>query len=205
MRRASESAPCHVQRDPVKPSPHPAIAETSPAESDHPVNVAKLFREHNTALLRFTAAKLGSEHEAREVAQEAYVRLLQLDKPETISYLRAFLFKTASNLAVDRLRARRRAPSLHSTTDEDIAAFELSPERQCAGEQMIAVLNRALDELPTKCRRIFVLYRVEELSRAEIAIRMGLGERMVRLYMARALEHLRRRIDEASEGRRVVP
>jgi hypothetical protein len=30
---------------------------------------------------------------------------------------------------------------------------------------------------------------------------MGLGERMVRLYMARALEHLRRRIDEASEGR----
>lgn len=181
------------------------IANISPAEGDHPADVAKLFREHNAALLRFTAAKLGSEHEAREVAQEAYVRLLQLDKPETISYLRAFLFKTASNLAMDRLRARRRAPSLHSASNEDIAAFDLSPERHCAGEQMIAVLDRALDELPNKCRRIFVLYRVEGLSRAEIAIRMGLGERMVRLYMARALEHLRRRIDEASEGRRAVP
>jgi len=185
----------------VKPYPYAAFDRTSPTEGDQPVDVAKLFREHNAALLRFTAAKLGSEQEAQEVAQEAYVRLLQLDRPETISYLRAFLFKTAANLAMDRLRARRRAPSMHSVTGEDIAAFDLSPERQCAGAQMIAVLNTALDELPTKCYQIFVLHRVEGLSRAEIAIRMGLGERMVRLYMARALEHLHRRIDEASEGR----
>ena len=66
---------------------------------------------------------------------------------------------------------------------------------------MVAVLKQALEELPVKCRDIFVLHRVEGLSRAEIAIRMGLGERMVRLYMARALEHVRRRLDEASDGR----
>ena len=175
-------------------------AETRPA-----IDVAGLFREHNAALLRFTAAKLGSEQEAREVAQEAYVRLLQLDHPETISYLRAFLFKTASNLAMDRLRARRRTPPVYAATDEDFAAFHLSPERQYAGEQMIGVLRSALDELPAKCRQIFVLHRVEGLGRAQIASRMGLGERMVRLYMARALEHLRRRLDDASGGRGAAP
>ncbi|MBW4053125.1 MAG: sigma-70 family RNA polymerase sigma factor [Proteobacteria bacterium] len=160
--------------------------------------MARLFREHNSALLRFTVAKLGSEHEAREVAQEAYVRLLQLDRRQTIGFLRAYLFKTAANLATDRLRARRRTPSHASLSHEDLFAFDLSPERHCAGEEMIAVIDRALAELPQKCRRVLLLYRIEGLTRAEIASELGLGERMVRLYMARALEHLRRRLDEAS-------
>ena len=180
----------------------PSIVDAA-LEGDGPpagaaVDIAGLFREHNAALLRFAAAKLGSEQEARDVAQEAYVRLLQLDRPETIGYLRAFLFKITANLAMDRLRARRRAPPAQTVSEEDLVAFELSPERQCAGQEMIAILNRALAELPLKCREILVLHRLEGLSRAEIAERMGLGERMVRLYMARALEHLHRRFDEAN-------
>jgi RNA polymerase sigma-70 factor (ECF subfamily) len=167
---------------------------------DSSVDIAGLFRDHNSALLRFAAAKLGSEQEARDVAQEAYVRLLQLDRPETISYLRAFLFKITSNLAMDRLRARRRMPIAQPGSDEELVAFDLSPERECAGQELVAIVNSALLELPEKCREIFVLHRMEGLSRAEIAARVGLGERMVRLYMARALEHVRRRLDEASDG-----
>ena len=162
------------------------------------MDIAGLFRKHNGALLRFAAAKLGSEQEARDVAQEAYVKLLQLDRPETIGYLRAFLFKIAANLATDRLRARRRSPPKVEAEDEqELVAFELSPERQCAGQEMVRVLDGALAELPEKCREVFVLQRIEGLSRTEIALRTGLGERMVRLYMARALEHIQMRVDEA--------
>jgi RNA polymerase sigma-70 factor (ECF subfamily) len=178
--------------------PANAIADCTPEREESPIDVAGLFREHNAALLRFTAAKLGSEHEAREVAQEAYVRLLQLDRRQTIGFLRAYLFKTAANLATDRLRARRRLPSHIAVGDEDIFEFNLCPERQCAGQEMVAVLHRALAELPQKCRRVLVLYRMEGLTRTEIARELGIGERMVRLYLARALEHLRRRLDEAS-------
>lgn len=185
--------------DPLKSlPPADAIAEFPPAREEFPIDVARLFREHNAALLRFAAAKLGSEHEAREVAQEAYVRLLQLDRRQTIGFLRAYLFKTAANLATDRLRARRRLPAQVALDDEDIFEFDLCPERQCAGEEMVAVVDRALAELPQKCRRVLLLYRVEGLGRAEIACELGIGERMVRLYLARALEHLRRRLDEAS-------
>lgn len=178
-------------------SPADAIADASGSE-ERPIDIARLFREHNAALLRFAAAKLGSEHEAREVAQEAYVRLLQLDSRQTIGFLRAYLFKTAANIATDRLRARRRSPPHATVSDEDIFAFDLGPERHCAGEELVAVVSRALAELPEKCRRVLLLYRMEGLTRGEIARELGLGERMVRLYMARALEHLRRRLDEAS-------
>src|SRR5690348_4332863 len=66
--------------------------------------IEQLFREHNDALIRFLLSRLRSYQEAREVAQEAYVRLLNLHQPGAVSYLRAFLFKTAANLATDRLR-----------------------------------------------------------------------------------------------------
>jgi RNA polymerase sigma factor (sigma-70 family) len=178
-----------------------AIVVPDAAPAGASVDIAGLFRDHNAALLRFATTKLGSEQEARDVAQEAYVRLLQLDKPETIGYLRAFLFKITANLAMDRLRARRRAPMTQTASDEDLITFELSPERQCVGQEMVAILHSALSELPSKCREVLILHRFEGLSRTEIAERMGLGERMVRLYMARALEHLQRRIDEASGAR----
>src|ERR1700761_302509 len=70
--------------------------------------VAELFEAHNRALLRFLTCRLKSAQEAKEVAQEAYVRMLQLDEPDAVSYLRAFLFKTAANLAADRLKSATR-------------------------------------------------------------------------------------------------
>jgi len=69
--------------------------------------VSQLFRDHNRMLVGYLTSRLRSEQEAKEVAQEAYVRLLQLQDPGTPSLLRAYLFKTATNLAIDRLRHRR--------------------------------------------------------------------------------------------------
>src|ERR1700726_1589399 len=102
----------------------PADQEASRAQV-----VERLFREHNEALIRFLRARVGSFHEAREVAQEAYVRLLSLDKPGAVSYLRAFLFKTAANIAVDRHRrddVRSRAAELPLFQE---FADTLTPER----------------------------------------------------------------------------
>ncbi|HEY0339863.1 MAG TPA: sigma factor, partial [Steroidobacteraceae bacterium] len=81
--------------------------EAPDAEPDRGARAAlvdRLFREHNEALIRFLTVRVRSPQEARDVAQEAYVRLLSLDEPGAVSYLRAFLFKTAANIAVDRRR-----------------------------------------------------------------------------------------------------
>jgi RNA polymerase sigma-70 factor (ECF subfamily) len=162
-------------------------------------DVERLFREHNSALLRFISAKMGSEQEAREIAQEAYVHLLQLNHPETVSYLRAFLFKTAANLAIDRLRQRGRRSHVTSMPEVDFAVFELTPERQVAGEQSLSAIGSAVAQLPAKCRQAFLLHRIYELPIDEIAQRMGIGACMVRRYIARALEYIRGQLDLKDE------
>src|SRR5690242_6580305 len=71
--------------------------DTTPREPDRAPQaelIERLFREHNEALVRFMLARLRSRQAALEVAQEAYVRLLSLDQPGAVSYLRSFLFKT---------------------------------------------------------------------------------------------------------------
>lgn len=177
----------------------PTFPTVSPAGAD-PADVERLFREHNEALLRFIAAKVGSEQEAREIAQEAYVQLLRLHHPEAVSYLRAFLFKTAANLAVDRLRQRGRRGHITSLDNVDLAVFELSPERQVSSEQAMMLLRTAVEELQPKCRQAFLLHRIHELDIAEIAARMNIGECMVRRYVSRALDYLRYRLDAAGYG-----
>src|SRR5690349_13464093 len=151
--------------------------------------IERLFREHNEALVRFLRGRLGSHSEALEVAQEAYVRLLSLDEPGAVSYLRAFLFKTAANLAIDR---HRRHLSYGKVTGGQLFA-ELSeqrtPEREVAGEQTLRHLGGVIESLPPKCRAAFVMSQIHGLDAANIAARLGITDSMVRKYVVRALLH----------------
>ncbi len=173
-----------------------AVPSTSTANAAT-IDVERLFREHNAALLRFISAKVGSEQEAREIAQEAYVHLLQIDRPGAVSFLQAFLFKTAANLAIDRLRQRSRRSHMLSMPEVDFAAFELTPERQLSGEQAMSVLGDAIAQLPPKCRQAFLLHRVYEMKIEDIAERLGIGVCMARRYVARGLEYVRQCLDAA--------
>jgi RNA polymerase sigma factor (sigma-70 family) len=161
---------------------------------DRSQRVTELFEAHNRALVRFLTCRLKSVEEAKEVAQEAYARMLQLDAPDGVSYLRAFLFKTASNLAADRLKSaarRERIQQLKFFDDRDVAP---SPECEVAAEQELATVLRVIDELPAKCRYAFLMNRFHGRELVEIAQSLGISERMVRIYMERAIVFCRERL-----------
>lgn len=185
------------------PEPTPAFAPDSRGEDprERAELVTRLFREHNEALVRFLALRLRSQQEAKEVAQEAYVRLLKLDQPGAVGFLRAFLFKTAANLAVDRIRHEQMAQRVarESKWLEELSA-QPTPEQFATDAQELKVAERLIDELPPKCRRAFLLHKVYGLDFADIARQMGLGERMVRTYVCRALLYCRAGLDAARTG-----
>lgn len=162
--------------------------------------VARLFSDHNSALVRFLRLRLKSDQEARDVAQEAYVRLLQLDQPGAVSFLRAYLFRTAANIATDRLRraATRRAVDHDPVFEDD--ADGLDPERAALARERLLIVDAGLRELPDKVRDAFLLHRLGGLSCAEIAPRMALSERMIRNYVVQAMVHCRLRLDGAEQA-----
>src|SRR5262245_30600732 len=126
----------------------PEHAGASPQGGGHATAVAELFREHNRTLIGFLAARLKSEQDAREVAQEAYVRLLQLDRPGAVSFLRSYLFRTAANLATDRLRQRQvRGSTEPIDVLADLTDEQAAPENEIAAVQELAFIRRCLFEL----------------------------------------------------------
>lgn len=186
--------PAHTSID------HSSVARDNDTD-DHSSTVRELFREHNRALLNFLRARLRSDQEALDVAQEAYVRLLQLHQPGAVSFLRGYLFKIAANLSVDVVRRR---DVRERTAAELCAALEpcAEVEPRAISRQEFEAVCAALEELPQRHRHAFVRHIVEGYSTPEIAREMQVDERTVRKFVARALLHCRQRLgrDEAGRG-----
>lgn len=178
------------------PEHEPSAGGTAGARAE---TIARLFREHNEALTRFLAARLRSTQEAQEVAQEAYVRVLNLDRPGAVSFLRSFLYKTAANLAVDRIRSRERRAQLHEARILDDRGETPTPERTIGGRQDVEIVARRLAELPPKCRQAFLLNRVEGLDPEEISRQMNVAPRTVRHYILQAFLHCQAGLEESNE------
>ena len=164
------------------------------------VTVAELFRQHNRVLVGYLRSRLGSLQEAKEIAQEAYVRLLQLHEPGTPGLLRAYLFKTASNLAIDRLRHRRvrqrseEQPQLFEELNTTRGESDDPAEQLLAREQADRLLGY-LQELPIKCQQVINLHRLEGISQIDVSARLGMSERMVRRYVTYAMVYCHLRLD----------
>lgn len=165
-------------------------ALTAPEElEEHSRVIAELFRAHNGALVSFLAARLHDAQDARDVAQEAYVRLLQLDRPGALSFLRGYLFKIAENLAIDRIR--HRSLRVRAAYTEALLFNELderpSPERNVLAQEELSRVSARLMELPENCRRAFIMHVLLDRPTREIAAEMNVSDRMVRNYVTRGL------------------
>ena len=69
--------------------------------------VSRLSRGHGVQLLRYLERMLGRRDAAEDVAQETYLKLYRLSRPNEVNCPRALLFDVATKLAIDRLRKIR--------------------------------------------------------------------------------------------------
>ena len=81
--------------------------------------------------------------------------MYRLDHPQELDNAKAFLFQTASNLSIDRIR-RSALERKHSQTGEE---FGQSVEETVDAQQTLHIVEAALAELPAKCRQAFTLHR----------------------------------------------
>lgn len=129
----------------------------------------------------------------REVVAETFFSIWQSRlKLKDIENIETYLFVTVRNEATRYLSrsSKSRFVSLEDTTLQLTARENESPEDKLLMEEMERILNRVIDELPQKCRLIFLLARQEGLKPKEIAERLSINESTVRVQMKIAIDKI---------------
>jgi RNA polymerase sigma-70 factor (ECF subfamily) len=144
-------------------------------------------------LLETWTRRLGSRHDAEDVAHDAVVRILQAN-PTTIQNLRAYLHQTARNLSTDAYRRNAIHEFVPFETVEERMTSDGDLDAAIRTAEIVAAIELALTELPLRYQQVFIWQRIGGLTQAEIADRLGVSKKMIQKYMARAVRHLRARM-----------
>lgn len=147
---------------------------------------------HEPALMRYILRAWPDHCEAADIRQEVYSRVYEAAAAARPSTPRAFLFTSARNLILDRVR-RAKIISIEVRGDLDelhVLIDEISPERRVSARQEIGCLIEAFATLPGPCREVIWKRKVEELSQKEVAAIMGTKERVVARRLSRGIRLL---------------
>jgi RNA polymerase sigma factor (sigma-70 family) len=161
--------------------------------------VAALFRRHRKGLLWYLKNLVPCPHEAEDVAQEAYLRLLKVAHlDEDLVRARNYLFKTATNIALDGHRRRlSRKANLHVAVDSiEVAAEGPDLERIFDVERCASVLRRVLLDVLPRTRTAFLLYWHAEMTYLQIAAELGVSKKKIERDTSLTLAVCRSRIEE---------
>ncbi|MDR2306507.1 MAG: sigma-70 family RNA polymerase sigma factor [Paucimonas sp.] len=146
-------------------------------------------------LVSFLSARLGNRQAAEDVAHDAYLRVLERGEGEQIEHPRAFLYRTALNLVIDRHRRQQvRQVEPLEVLDHDERWHSPAPTQHMQLDQRLALMQRALDELAPVCRDSFLLRKLDGLSHPQIAERLGISRSLVEKHIVNAMKHCRVRM-----------
>lgn len=145
------------------------------------------------SILRRLARIVGSEPAAEDVAQSLYLRVQKIDDSIAIVNKKSFLFRLASNLAIDHVRAERTRDRIQAEADAFLWADfkQLCPEQIVAAEAELQQVLAAARALPEPTRSIFRMHRFDGMRQSDVAARLGVSLTTVEKHVRRALDILR--------------
>lgn len=163
--------------------------------------VERAVRDYSRLVFRVAWAVLRNHHDAEDVTQEVFLRVLRLRRElHGVRSPKTWLARIAFRVALDR-RPRRAQLSLDDeTVSPDVASLQApgsGADELAASSQVQALLERAIAGLPPDLRHAVQLSTLEELNSAEIATLLGIPEGTVRTRLLRARGLLRRALAPA--------
>lgn len=151
----------------------------------------ELFRKYEKRVFRVARRMCGSDDEAWDITQDAFLRAMQaMDRFDTDYRFFTWMYRIVSNLAINYSQKRKRRHEVRF--EEDYAADGFQSVEDQSGDlamrdQLASAVERAVEKLSPGLRAVFVLRVDQQLSYSEIAESLGIaiGTVMSRLNRAR--------------------
>ncbi|MBC3373593.1 RNA polymerase sigma factor [Pseudomonas sp. SWRI92] len=160
----------------------------SSVPSSHSDLVGALYRDHRGWLLAWLRRNVACPQRAEDLSQDTFVRLLGRGELTAPREPRAFLVAIAKGLLFDYFRRAALEQAYLTELMLIPEAEHPSVEEQQLILEDLKQIDRLLGKLSSKARAAFLYNRIDGLSHAEIAERLGVSVPRVRQYLAQGLK-----------------
>ena len=149
--------------------------------------VEVLYHDHHHWLTGWLRRKLGCPESAADLAQDTFIRVLTARETPTLIEPRAFLTTIAKRVLFNHYRRQDLERAYLDALDQDETSPAPSPEDLAQMFEALQAIDQLLDGLPAKVKATFLLSQLNGLTYPEIAAELGISQRSVSDYMARAI------------------
>lgn len=149
-----------------------------------------LVARYQTKLHSFVTYLIHDPEAAEDVVQESFISLYKtIDRVDTRKKFSSYLFSVTRNFAISFLRSKKQHAPLREALDT--AAGE-TPEEEYEQKDTAMRVEKALDMIDNKYRKVLSLYYYDNLSYEEIGKRLDIPVNTVRTHLRRAKEALKK-------------
>ncbi|SDS57780.1 RNA polymerase sigma-70 factor, ECF subfamily [Pseudomonas asplenii] len=163
------------------------VISVSSVRSPHNELVGALYRDHRSWLLAWLRRNIACPQRAEDLSQDTFVRLLGRDELKAPREPRAFLAAIAKGLLFDHFRRA----ALEQAYLNELMLLPENEQPSLEEQQLILedlkAIDRMLGKLSSKARAAFLYNRLEGLSHADIAQKLGVSVPRVRQYLAQGI------------------
>lgn len=148
-----------------------------------------MFADHHRALRSFLGRFLRNDDDIADTVQDVFVRIAQIPDPSKLDQNpRAYLFRTAERLVIDRVRSEQfRQVHLHDPLlDQEIQEPSASIEAQVHWRLSMQRISARLHAAGPRVAQVVELSCLHDLTHPEIAAKLGVTTRTIERCMQRA-------------------
>lgn len=160
------------------------------------MDTLQVFIAAQAELLRYAARLTGDSAEAEDVVQEAWLRFRAATGARVLEEPNGYLFRIVHNLALDRHRRRARENLVFASEATVAAAFvpsdEPSQQMILEAKDELAMLHKAMAQLPKRTRRAFEMHRFEGMKLVEIAAELGISKSLAQELVMEGVEYCKK-------------
>lgn len=162
----------------------------------------RLFEEFSAPIFNYVLRMVGDRDRAADIAQDTFIKAYRkLEQLTDETSLRSWLYRIATNTAIDEMRRRRFVVPMGRDDDEhqpELPDGRPGPEAQVMAGTLDERVQRALLRLRPNHRQCLLLSDLEDMSAHQVGEVMGMSYGAVRTLLCRARGEMRRNL--ATEG-----
>lgn len=156
-----------------------------------------LFDSHYAYLIRTAYHFIPDQDTCKDIVQEVFFEFWKKrEMIEIHSSVKAYLRQSVVNKSLNFIKSNKKYQWEDSSEAIQISSKDSNAQQSMEANDLQNSINKAIDDLPEKCRLVFTMSRLENMSHKEISTLLDISVKTIENHMTKALKLLKNALEK---------